>query len=921
MSINQNDAAASGLPIPRRAALASAAAFAAAMMWNPKAFGWEYCDNPTNQANVRGWSGTGNSYDYGSSGGQIIGDYSTLAYGLKCQTWTKWMHWNMGHGVGWLGTQMDLVSTTDFETELTYHIEYLPLTAGFSNSIRSQGWQVTEANDSSYSLGIMWKPDNTEHVPITSQFDMDTTEHSPFHVYQSSWLDEGHYDYWTDLQLWGSAWSLFPRRGVGADRELWARMRGAWWNFYHFGNYNCTVYGQTRWLTQFVPKVKITLSAEGLPTCGLEWAGRILNIRSYTNNEKCVFVGNSVDVAGNATGIGLWGGPEWTNRQWACMLNGGGTTDPASWSNTNRWTGTVSFANVMQVAEGSEAVWLDQYGGGPSTTKNIAGDVHTGNGSAAQAFWVHTGGAHQMVFSDASGHALARDYNKDDDGTTVMFWSDGDGKDLKDKGCWWVLDDARFKLRPDATLDTISTSEAGAVRDDGEICIGDTVSFPDLAPLTYPKIGYGKTSNLGYDYMWVAIDEADDGKWLDDQVEVWARAHVGGIGTLPVEQPAINFVGAKGLHALEGVHLRVKGSSLSGGIEYRFRNKSTGKWQDWVSGSADDDGTGSDAWAGEKGTSFRADGFAARLTGELAEKYTLFYEVGSGASGWSAWSKAGEDCIDAKSHFDAICVRILPKWANDAKYGFGASQNTMKVTDDMLGKKIVPVCRAYIKQSYIGLMYLGTVAGSADVPSVWYENVQLALRVDGEAYEPVPGKKLLFEEGVPIVVDPAWTDGAKKFGGRDETCSGFDGWYSDPECTKPWADGYVAPKGTKTVTIYARNKVVVDFKPSTHALAMMGGLALTNGEGNPASIADVPPAWSGWYGDKVTIPAPADTTLYAMDAGKKRTYTCTAGVYARDWDGSGTAPQLIPFGTHPVTSSGTRYYDWLDSPYDGFIGR
>lgn len=918
MSKMHNGAAAGGLPIPRRAALAAAAAFAGAMMWNPEAFGWEYCTDPTNQANVRGWSGTENSFDFGDEGGDYIGNKSTLSYGLKCQTWTKWMHWNMGNGVGWLGTQMDLVSTTDFETELTFHITYLPLTAGFSNSIQSQGWKKTDEHDSSYSLGI-WKSDNTEEVPITSSFDMDTSKNSPFPVHQTSWLDEGHYDYWTDLQLWGGTWSLFPRRGASADRELWTRMRGAWWDFYHFGNYNCTVYGQTKWLLQYVPKVKITLTAEGLPTCGLEWAGRILNIRSYSDKSKGVFVGNARTVAANGTKTGLWGGLDRTNRQWACVLNGNGTTDPASWSNTNRWLGTVSFANVMQVAEGSESIWLDQNGGGPTTTKNIAGQICTGNGSAAQAFWVHTDGAHQMIFSDASGHALARDYNKDDDDTTVMFWSDGDGKDLQDKGCWWVLDDARFKLRPNKTLSAKSTSEDGTVRD-GEVCVGDTVSFPDLRPITYPDSG-SNDPKLGYDYMWVAIDEADDGKWLDDQVEVWARAHVGGMGTLPVEQPTINQVGAYGLNALEAVHLRVKGSSLSGGIEYRYRNRSTGIWQDWVSGSADDDGTGSDSWAGEKGTSYRADGFSARLTGELAERYTLFYKVGSGASGWSAWCKDGEDCIDPKSHFDAICVRIVPKWVNDDEYGFGASQNEMKITDDMLGKKIIPVCRAFIKQSSIGLLYLGTVAGSADVPSVAHDGVELILRVDGEVYEPIPDKKLVFEEGVPIVVDPSWTEGAKKFGGRDETCSGFDGWYLDPECTKPWADGYVAEKGTNKVTIYARNKVVIDFKPSTHALSMMGGLALTDGDGNPASITDMPPAWSGWYGDKVTIPAPADTTLYAMDAGKKRAYTCTAGVYARDWDGSGNAPQLIPFGTYPVKSSGTRYYDWLDSPYDGFIGR
>lgn len=795
MSKMQNGAAAGGLPIPRRAALAAAAAFAGAMMWNPEAFGWEYCTDPTNQANVRGWSGTENSFDFGDEGGDYIGNKSTLSYGLKCQSWTKWMHWNMGGGAGWLGTQMDLVSTTDFETELTFHITYLPLTAGFSNSIQSQGWKKTDEHDSSYSLGI-WKSDNTEEVPITSSFDMDTSKDSPFPVHQTSWLDEGHYDYWTDLQLWGGTWSLFPRRGASADRELWTRMRGAWWDFYHFGNYNCTVYGQTRWLLQYVPKVKITLTPEGWPTCGLEWAGRILNIRSYSDNSKGVFVGNARTVADNGTGTGLWGGLDKTNRQWACVLNGNGTTDPAAWSNTNRWIGTVSFANVMQVAEGSESIWLDQYGGGPTTTKNIAGEIYTGNGSAAQAFWVHTDGDHQMIFSDASGHALARDYNKDDDGTTVLFWSDGDGKDLEDKGCWWVLDDARFKLRPNKTLSAKSTSEEGAVRD-GQVRVGDTVSFPDLKPITFPDSGSGDPK-LGYDYMWVAIDEADDGKWLDDQVEVWARAHVGDMGTMPVEQPTINQVGAYGLHALEAVHLRVKGSSLSGGIEYRFRNKSTGKWEEWVTGSAGDDGTGSDAWAGAKGSSYRADGFTARLTGELAERYTLFYEVGSGSSGWSAWSKAGEDCIDSKSHIDAICVRILPKWVNDDKYGFSASRSEMKITEDMLGKKIVPVCRAFIEQSYIGLVYLGTVAGVEGSVTIREPFIKVHYWADGE--------EMYVQDKVEV--GKAYRLSADGIAAcKRPDCDGITDFYTDPDHKSQWIIGSVA--GSKDLFLYCRNKCTV----------------------------------------------------------------------------------------------------------------
>lgn len=791
---------AKGVPIPRRAALLSAAAMAGALLWNPEAFAWEYASNPQDSSKVLGWSGTDSSHNFGSEGGTIDGDYSTLAYGLKCQTWTKWMHWNMGNGVGWLGTQMDLVSYTDYQNELFFHVDFQPLVAGFSNTVRSQGWQKSPTDDSAYTLRISWDRSATWTAAASGNFDLDTTERSPFPVHRSDGLDEGHYDYWTDLQLWGSSWDFFPRRG-DSTREMWAQMAGSWWLFYHFGyqasDNQCTVSGQTRWLSQYVPEVRITRSPEDVPTCGLEWAGRILNIKSAADPRKSVFVGNSVVVAGNATGVGLWSGPEWTNRQWACGICSNGTTDPAAWSNSNRRQGTVSFANVMQIAEGSSAVWLNQYGGGPAKMYTAAACVYNGDGTAAEAFWVHTQGGKQYIFADSSGLALDRVNGSNDDGATVQFHSNGEGGDLNNAAHAWLLEDARFSLREGQVLKASATSPEGAARDDGQARPGDTVSFPDLAPLTYPKVGYGTTSNLHYDYMWVALDEKDDGTWLNDQVEVWARAHLSSLGTLNGEQPAINYVGAIGLYAMEAVHLRVKGSSLSGNIEYRFRERSTGKWQEWVSGSKDDDGAGVDTWAGKKGASFRADGFTARLTGDLGERYTLWYEVGSGTSGWSAWAAAGEDCIDSGSHFDALCIRILPKWCNGYKWGFGGSESSMKVTQDMVGKKLVPVARTCVAHGF-DQYYLGTVAGASNSITVREPYIKVHYWADGE--EMYVQDKV--EVGKAYTLSADGIAACKRAG-----CDGITDFYTDADYKTPWANGTVTKD--KDIFLYCRNKCTV----------------------------------------------------------------------------------------------------------------
>lgn len=804
-------AAHAGSPLTRRAALAMTAGWAAGLLLAPEtAFAetawWSEADYHGGCAN--GWNHW-ISTSFSNDGGSLSNGYQA-AMKTPWGVWDAWLQWDSD----WnsqvnqiLGAGVKIVPSCDFETSLFYKLDVYCLVSAFSSinkGMREKGWHQNRSNDSNY--GLYFKSDNGPLSCVAStSYDLNINSDSPKRVYWSQAGNGYRDDWYTDYENWSGTpiTTLYIRRGAGS-RSLWFGAAVSFWdwfcNYGHGGVYHGSASSpaitfHADGLTAKAPEVKVTRSAEGVPTCGLEWAGRVLSIKS-ASADKYVCCGNGRSAAANGASTVLWGDPQATNRQWACVLNTGGTTDPAAWANDNRWAGTVSFANVLQVAEGSTSVWLNQYGGGPAKMHTAKGVVYDGDGTAAEGFWVHTDKGRQYIIADSSGLMLDRADGKNDDGTAARFHTDGAAGDLANAAHQWILEDARFSLRPGKRLKASCTSKDGAARE-GEARVGDTLSFPDLKPLTYPRSGSGDPK-LGYDYMWVALDGEDDGKWLDDQVEVWARAHVGDIGTLPVEQPAINFVGAKGLHALEGVHLRVKGSSLSGGIEYRFRNRSTGKWQDWVSGSADDDGTGSDAWAGEKGNSFRADGFAARLTGELAEKYTLFYEVGSGASGWSAWSKAGEDCIDAKSHFDAICVRILPKWANADRYGFSASADKITATQEMVGKRLAPVCRAYIKQGYADLLYLGTAAGAEDSVTIREPFIKVHYWADGEEMyvqdKVEVGKAYgLSADGIAACKRPS--------------CDGITDFYTDPDHKSQWIIGSVA--GGEDIFLYCRNKCTV----------------------------------------------------------------------------------------------------------------
>lgn len=146
-------------------------------------------------------------------------------------------------------------------------------------------------------------------------------------------------------------------------------------------------------------------------------------------------------------------------------------------------------------------------------------------------------------------------------------------------------------------------------------------------------------------------------------------------------------------------------------------------------------------------------------------------------------------------------------------------------------------------------------------------------------------------------------------------CSGFDGWYADASCSRPYSPATV----TGATSLYGRNAVRIDYDLTDRAKSYFDGKtafadrAMTR----PADpLADVPPAYEGWYGDAVTFASPSLSPVYVED-GAVRTLTASEGVYAVRDPGRGDVAMLRA----KATQSRTVYIGWSLSTYDGFEAR
>lgn len=105
---------------------------------------------------------------------------------------------------------------------------------------------------------------------------------------------------------------------------------------------------------------------------------------------------------------------------------------------------------------------------------------------------------------------------------------------------------------------------------------------------------------------------------------------------------------------LEGIHIQLLNQKYGGNIEYRTHIQTYGWEPAWKTNGA---------MSGTSGQSKRLEAIQIRLTGEMAEKYDVWYQTHIQKFGWSGWAKNGEECGSAGYSYrlEGIRIRLLPK--------------------------------------------------------------------------------------------------------------------------------------------------------------------------------------------------------------------------------------------------------------------
>ena len=121
-----------------------------------------------------------------------------------------------------------------------------------------------------------------------------------------------------------------------------------------------------------------------------------------------------------------------------------------------------------------------------------------------------------------------------------------------------------------------------------------------------------------------------DGAFREKGMSVDYRAHVASIGwQSAVSDGEVAGTTGRGL-AMEALRVSLSNQKVSGSVEVRAHVSDIG-WQGWTSGTA-----------GTTGQSRAMEAVQIRLTGDLAERYDVWYRVHSAEFGWLGWAKDGE---------------------------------------------------------------------------------------------------------------------------------------------------------------------------------------------------------------------------------------------------------------------------------------
>lgn len=141
--------------------------------------------------------------------------------------------------------------------------------------------------------------------------------------------------------------------------------------------------------------------------------------------------------------------------------------------------------------------------------------------------------------------------------------------------------------------------------------------------------------------------------YLEKAVSVQYRTHVQKLGWLDfVENGALSGTVGQAKR-LEAIQIQLSNAQYFGGIEYCTHVQKDG-WQGYVSNGA---------LSGTAGEAKRLEAIRIRLTGEMSEKYDIYYRVHSQTYGWLGWAKNGEEAGTSglAKRLEGIEIQILPK--------------------------------------------------------------------------------------------------------------------------------------------------------------------------------------------------------------------------------------------------------------------
>lgn len=141
-------------------------------------------------------------------------------------------------------------------------------------------------------------------------------------------------------------------------------------------------------------------------------------------------------------------------------------------------------------------------------------------------------------------------------------------------------------------------------------------------------------------------------------------------------------------------------------------------------------------------------------------------------------------------------------------------------------------------------------------------------------------------------------------------CAGFDGWYTDAACTRPYADGTPMPDGG--LALYGRNRVTVSYALTDRTAALFADRQLYADEAKRTPLpqgVSLPPDETRFYGDRLSFDR--SPSVWFEQHGRMREATCDPGAYAT------SAGDGIPARSVRLTANTVAYLQWTTPTYDG----